>query len=134
MTEFNFEKLEVYQKALRFVDNCFNICDALDYKLQSSVGDQLRRSSLSIANNIAEGSDKRSAKDKKKFYAYSLDSARECIPVFTVLGMRKIISAEQEGKLRENCAIICKMLNEAHPGLSPGFLSGILQILLSSPA
>ncbi len=110
--EFNFEKLNVYQTAISFIDKCFALCDKLNYKHQSSIGDQLRRASLSIANNIAEGSDKRSPKDKKKFYIYSLDSARECIPMFTILRMRNIIDKNQELSLREHCAIICKMMNK----------------------
>lgn len=76
MTEFSFEKLEVYNRALDFVDSLFSLCDAMSHRLQYSLADQLRRASLSIVNNLAEGSDKRFANEKKRFYGYALDSAR----------------------------------------------------------
>ncbi len=111
MEEFSFEKLRVYQEAVDFINDCFVLCDNLDFKYQSSIGDQMRRASLSVANNIAEGSSRRYLKEKKKFYTYALDSARECIPMFTILKMRKKITDKQELHFREKCAIICKMLN-----------------------
>lgn len=107
---FSFERLEVYKRAVSFVNSVFDLCNKIPYKLQNSLGDQLRRASLSIANNIAEGSDKRFPKDKKRFYDHSLDSARECIPMFTVCLNQSIISSSKHDKLRDDCTVICKML------------------------
>ena len=109
---FNFEKLEVYKRAIDFIDLVFGITDKFSYKLQSSLGDQLRRASLSIANNIAEGSDKVSSKDKRNFYSYSLNSARECIPMFTICAKQDLIKDQEHDKLREDCTVICKMLRK----------------------
>ena len=109
---FNFEDLEVYKRALLFVNNIFSLCDTMPYRLQSSLGDQLRRASLSIVNNIAEGSDKVSLREKKRYFMYSLDSARECIPVLTVCKLRAVVNEEEEGRLREECKIICRMMNK----------------------
>ncbi len=112
MERLSFEKLEVYQKAIKFVDNIFTLSDNFPHKLQSSLGDQLRRAGLSITNNIAEGSDKKSGRDKVKFYSYALDSARECISMLTIVGMRGIIMPMKASDLRENCITICKMLRK----------------------
>ncbi|MFH1479131.1 MAG: four helix bundle protein [Candidatus Omnitrophota bacterium] len=108
--DFSFERLEVYKKAISFINSVFSLCNKIPYKLQSSLGDQMRRASLSIANNIAEGSDKRFPKDKKRFYDHSLDSARECIPMFTVCLNQGIITSNIHDKLRDECIVICKML------------------------
>ncbi|MFH1768097.1 MAG: four helix bundle protein [Candidatus Omnitrophota bacterium] len=110
---FDFEKLIVYNKSIDFVDKIFRFCDGLPYLLQSSIGDQLRRASLSIVNNIAEGSDKLSSKDKKRFFLYSLDSARECIPVLSICRRRNLISGNEEDSFREECKVICRMLNKS---------------------
>ena len=107
---FSFEKLEVYHKAIDFIDSIFSTCDKFPNKIQYSLGDHLRKTSLSIANNIAEGSDKRFPKTKKQFYEYSLDSARECIPMLTVSLRQNLISKSFYGNLRSNCTAICKML------------------------
>ncbi len=109
-TEFSFERLEVYKKAINFTNEIYSVCDKFPMRLQYSLGDQLRRASLSIVNNISEGSDKGSLKEKKKFYEYALDSARECIPMLTIMSLRGLIDKNFEGSLREECTIICRML------------------------
>ena len=110
MSEFSFENLEVYNKALDLVNRLFSICDKFPSRLQHSLGDQLRRASLSIVNNLAEGSDKRSLGKKKRFYEYALDSARECIPMLTICLKQDIIVSSEHDNLRESCTVICKML------------------------
>jgi four helix bundle protein len=111
-SKFSFERLEVYNKAISFTNSIFNICNNFPIKLQYSLGDQLRKASLSIINNIAEGSDKRSLKDKKKFYEYALDSARECIPMLTITSFQGLINKDGENNLRDECTIICRMLRK----------------------
>ena len=112
MEEFSFERLEVYQKAIDFVNNLFAICDKFPQRLQYSLADHLRKTGISIVNNIAEGSDKRSLNEKRRFYEYSLDSVRECIPMLTICINRGIIISSNHDKLREDCIVICKMLRK----------------------
>jgi len=107
---FSFENLKVYQKALEFVDEVFDVGDGLPSSAQSSLGDQLRRSSLSIVNNIAEGSDQSSKKKKAVFYEISLHSARECVPGITILKRRGLITEDRHDALRAGCSEICRML------------------------
>jgi four helix bundle protein len=107
---FDFEKLQVYQRSIEFSRDIFEFCDKLPYRLQSSLGDQLRRASLSVCHNLAEGSDKKSAKEKVLFYRYSLSSARECIPGLTLARMKGVLSAEDLSSFRAQCLIIGKML------------------------
>jgi four helix bundle protein len=108
--EFDFERLIVYQKALDFIELVFAFCDKLPMNMQSSLGDQLRRASLSIVNNLAEGSGQQSAKRKKLFYDVSLNSCRECIPVMTIAHRRKLLAPGDFDDLRERCFEISKML------------------------
>jgi len=61
---FDFENLKVYQKALDFIDKIFEIYKNLDQEYKYSVGNNLIRAGLSIANNIAEGNGKRSKKKR----------------------------------------------------------------------
>lgn len=51
---FDFEKLETYQQAFRLNREIFKISLKFPRLLQSSLGDQLRRASLSILTNLAE--------------------------------------------------------------------------------
>jgi four helix bundle protein len=109
---FDFEKLNVYQRASNLADRIFEFCDKLPYKLQSSLGDQLRRASLSVCNNIAEGSDERGAKEKSAFYRHALSSMRECVPAFSLANRRAVLTDEQLAVFREESLIICRMLRK----------------------
>ena len=98
--EFDFEKLEVYQLALEFLDFIFDICKVIPKDLQYCMGDNLKRAGISISNNIAEGSGKRSGKEKARYYGISLDSTRECINMFIILNRQKAINKENYLKAR----------------------------------
>ncbi len=98
MKKFDFEKLEVYQLAIEFINEIFDTVEKLPRFIQQVIGVNLCWASISIANNIAEGSGK-TKKDKQRFYGYSLDSARECIPSFTVLLKRSLIALEKHDNL-----------------------------------
>ena len=73
----NFRKLNVYQFAVRFLPMAHEIAANLP-KPHAGLGDPLRRASLSIPLNIAEGSGKTSAADQRRFYAIARGSAMEC--------------------------------------------------------
>ena len=109
---FDFEKLKVYEMGIEFVREIFRITKKLPTDFQYSLGDQIRRASLSIVNNIAEGSGKVSKKEKSQFYRISLSSARECIPMLTILDKEKIILESEVDNLRKNCIHICNMLGK----------------------
>ena len=81
---FDFEKLDVYALSkkihllvVRFVKNQAGI--------DQTTKNQLRRASLSIVLNIAEGSGKFSHPDKRNFYTTSRGSVYECVAIFDVL-------------------------------------------------
>jgi four helix bundle protein len=109
---FDFEKLNVYEMGIEFVREIFRITKKLPTDFQYSLGDQIRRASLSIVNNIAEGRGKVSKKEKSQFYRISLSSARECIPMLTILDKEKIILESEVDNLRKNCIHICNMLGK----------------------
>ena len=59
--KYDFQKLDVYQKALDFAERVFRVTERFPQPVQFSLGDQFRRASLSICNNLAEGAQKRVA-------------------------------------------------------------------------
>jgi len=98
--EFDFERLEVYQLALEFLDFIFEVCRNISKELQYCLGDNLKRAGISISNNIAEGNGKKSSKEKARYYGTSLDSTQECINMFIILDRQKAISKENYLKAR----------------------------------
>ena len=65
------ENFRSYQLAVEF----HKACESL--KLPKYSRDQLHRASLSIALNLAEGSARPSAKERRRFYVIALGSLRE---------------------------------------------------------
>lgn len=112
MTEFkfDFENLKVYQKALDFIDKVFKIYKLLDKEYKYSIGSNLIRASLSIANNIAEGNGKKSMREKKRYFDISSDSARECVSVLNVLKRQELIDENIWKPLRNDAREITSML------------------------
>ena len=109
---FDFERLDVYQKALEFMGSVFQVTKSLSREYQYSIADQMRRAGLSILNNIAEGSGKLSKREKAQFYKTSLNSARECIPMLTVLMSEQQLEAATHQMLRRDVVHIANMLGK----------------------
>ena len=107
---FDFERLTVYQKALDLMSSLFAITRSLPREYQYSLADQLRRAGLSILNNLAEGSGKISKKEKAQFYKTSLNSARECVPMLTILMKERQMTPEAHRTIRQDVIHIANML------------------------
>ncbi len=110
--QFDFERLNVYQKTIELVVALLRFTRQLPREYQYSIADQLRRAALSIVNNIAEGSGKLSRKEKAQYYRTSLNSARECIPMLTVLLREGQLSEEMHLTFRQEVIHIANMLGK----------------------
>jgi four helix bundle protein len=117
--EWGFEKLNVYQLSLEFVDSVFTLAKSFTRGVQSSLGDQLRRAALSIPSNIAEGSGQPSKREKKRFYNYAFNSASECIPILSVARSQGEVIDEDYDRLRETCSCIHRMLIKLIKSVDP---------------
>ena len=107
---FDFEKLEVYQLALDFLDHLCDVCRALPGGFRHPFGNQILRAALSISNNLAEGTGKRSQKEKARYYSIAIDSTRECISMLNVLYRQKHIDVDLHTDLRSSGRRITSML------------------------
>lgn len=111
MEKFDFEKLDVYQKAVEFVGKIYDLFDILPYRLQKSLGDDLLRAAISIANNIAEGSGRRGKKEKRHAFEISQGSAFECVPMLTLLYKKEKLKQALYEELYNDCYTISKMIS-----------------------
>ncbi len=106
---FDFEKLDVYgcakalnKEILHFVKN--------NKHIDPYLRDQLRRASISIVINIAEGSGKFSKADKRNFYTIARGSTYECVSVFDIIHDEQQITAEEYKNFYARYEMISKML------------------------
>lgn len=76
MRQLDFEKLDVWKRSCRFsceIYNALNDCKNFGFK------DQLTRSALSIASNIAEGEERETTNESARFLYIAKGSAGEAI-------------------------------------------------------
>jgi four helix bundle protein len=79
-------------------------------EIDKVVKDQLRRATLSIVLNIAEGAGKYALADKKNFYIISRGSVNECVAILRILKIENKISEEIFNNGYEYLLEIAKML------------------------
>ncbi len=77
---FRFEELEVWKLAVHYGKECYILADKFPGHEKFSLSDQLRRASISISNNIAEGS-VGSALNFKKFINIAIGSTLESVNI-----------------------------------------------------
>jgi len=107
---FDFEELESYQKAFRLNRELFRRSLKFRRLLQSSLGDQLRRAALSILTNLAEGSGQDSKAQKKRYYKYSYNSARECVPILALACSLEAITEDEHQSFRQELVGVIQMV------------------------
>jgi four helix bundle protein len=83
---FKFEKLEVWQLSLEYVDLIYEVADLLPGKEEYNLKPQMRRSVTSISLNIAEGSTSQTDLEFARFVGIAI---RSCIEVIGCLHLAK---------------------------------------------
>ena len=76
---FNFEKLEVWQKVIDFADLVYSTTQAFPAEERFGLTNQMRRASVSISSNIAEGSSRTSKNDFTRFLEIATGSVFEVV-------------------------------------------------------
>ena len=113
---FMFENLHVYQKSLNFAEKVSNITETFP-RGSYYIADQFNRASLSICLNIAEGNGKFHKNDRKQFFYISRGSVNECVPLIELIYRKNFIDDNKRQELREELAVISKMLSGHIKGL-----------------
>lgn len=110
---FRFQTLNVWQKSVEYSNLLFTLADNLPQKYQFSFGEQLRRATLSITNNIAEGSGRKSKKEGGNFYNIAKGSVYETINIVMILSKNSMIdlSIMQKNDIYNRAEEICRMLS-----------------------
>ena len=76
---FNFEKLEVWQKAIDFADNVYRATKTFPSDERFGLTNQMRRAAVSVSSNIAEGTSRSSKADYARFIEIATGSLFEVI-------------------------------------------------------
>ncbi len=76
---FNFEKLDVWQKAIDFADLVYNHTRDFPGDERFGLTNQMRRAAVSISSNIAEGTSRMSQTDFARFIEIATGSVFEVV-------------------------------------------------------
>ena len=76
---FNFEKLDVWHKAIAFGDSIYSLTNAFPKEERFGLTTQMRRASVSISSNIAEGASRWSDSDFGRFIEIGTGSLFEVV-------------------------------------------------------
>ena len=99
MHVYSFEKLEVWQLSRKLVSVVYNMTTTFPTDEKFGLINQLRRASVSIASNIAEGSSRNSLKDQIRFIEVAYGSLMEVYTQFCLASDLAYISKENIDEL-----------------------------------
>jgi len=116
---FNFEKLDVWQKAIDFADHIYNETRAFPAEERFGLTNQLRRAAVSISSNIAEGSSRSSKTDFARFAEIAAGSVFEAVSQAFIARRQSFFSEDQFRKIYTGAEEISRVLS----GLRKSLLS-----------
>ncbi|MFA5971958.1 MAG: four helix bundle protein [Lentimicrobiaceae bacterium] len=110
MAQFRFMDLDIWKESITLNDQLFDLADALSYARSFRVAKQLRAASLSISNNIAEGSGSLSSKDFANFLNFARRSVFETANISFVAYRRKFIDKAHLDQLLNDLELLSRRI------------------------
>lgn len=80
--KFSFERLEVWQASIKFAKLVYEITNKFPVEEKFGLTSQIKRATISISSNIAEGSAKKSLKDQARYTEIAFGSLLEVLNQF----------------------------------------------------
>ena len=107
---YRFEKLEAWQLSRNFISKLYKITEKFPKNELFGLSNQLRRASVSIALNIAEGSERKSDIEFRRFLRISVGSLSEVVTGLYVALDLNFINKEEFDKLYgDSCVLVSKI-------------------------
>ena len=117
MDYFSFENLRAYKAARSLVKDVYTVIDTFPATERYSLCDQLRRAIISVPSNIAEGSGRRSIKEKIHFLEISFGSLMEAYCQLEIALDLGYITTETHSSIKNKFYDVSRLIN----GLSSHF-------------
>ena len=119
MEVFGYRKLIAYQKAKEVVKRTYKLLKKFPAEERYAMSDQLRRASVSITSNIAEGVTRYSVKDKAHFMEMAFGSLMEVSSQIEIAEELGYISTEDrmsmDELIREDARLLSGLQNSFKP-------------------
>jgi four helix bundle protein len=105
------ERLDVYQCALQFAVLAFQILKNMP-RGHGELSDQLRRATISIPLNIAEGAGKTTERERARYHAIARGSAMECAAIVDLLRLQALVEPETAATAKALSVRMVSMLSK----------------------
>ena len=119
MEVFGYRKLIAYQKAKEVVKKTFKLLKKFPAEERYAMCDQLRRASVSVTSNIAEGVNRFSVKDKSHFIEIAYGSLMEVSSQFEIAEDLGYITTDDRMSMdlliEEDARLLSGLLNSYQP-------------------
>jgi four helix bundle protein len=110
-------ELDIWKESITLNDQLFDLADAMSDARSYRVAEQLRGASLSISNNIAEGSGSFSSKDFANFLNIARRSVFETANISFVAYRRKFIDIEKLNQILNDLEVLSKKITNFRKSL-----------------
>jgi len=111
MKTYSFEKLETWKEAVSLVKDIYRVTENFPKEERFGLTSQLRRASISIASNLAEGTSRKTNKDKAHFTTMAFSSAMEILNQLIISVELNFVSEKDYILVRTKIEKITNMLN-----------------------
>lgn len=108
---FSFEKLKVWQESIEMVKKVYPLTTNFPDLEKFGLVSQMRRASVSVSSNLAEGTSRITSKDKAHFTTMAYSSTMEILNQLIISKELNFISEEDYLDLRNDIYKISNMLN-----------------------
>lgn len=109
---FNFEKLEVWQRTRKFVNEIYKVTSIFPSIEQFGLTQHIRRSATSILSNIAEGTSRFSGDDFRRFLQLALGSLYETVAQLFMALDNKYLTKNLFDTFYNELEVIAKMISK----------------------
>lgn len=107
----NFKNLNIWKLALELANEVYSLTDQFPKNEEFGLKSQLRRCSVSVASNIAEGSSRSSNKDFNRFLEISLGSLYELQTQIIISSNRKYFEIDTFNNLENKIEELQRMIS-----------------------
>ena len=107
---FRFEKLDVWHRAVELADAVYSMTRKFPDDDRYGLTSQMRRASVSISSNIAEGSGRVSDRDFGRFIELAYGSLMEVVSQSLIANRQNFLSIEDHNTLRHQSEELSRML------------------------
>lgn len=111
MLKLNHKNLEVWKISILIVKNLYSLTENFPKNETYGLTNQLRRASISISSNIAEGASRNSILERKRFYEIARSSAVEIDTQLEIALLLNYIDKTELDKFEEDFIRLFKLIS-----------------------